>query len=87
MKLCELCVHQGADGSCSAGRSAPQKMRCVEFTPGIERFCAAPEDYTGPAQLQEMAVFFGLAGKELRRVLALTKQNPRQSVTSGAPSS
>jgi hypothetical protein len=46
-------------------------MRCVEFTPGIERFFATPADYTGRAQLKQMAVFFGLAGKELQRVLAL----------------
>jgi hypothetical protein len=46
-------------------------MRCVDFTPSIERFCATPADYTGSAQLKQMAVFFGLAGKELQRVLAL----------------
>ena len=71
MKLCEFCIHQNADGSCAAGHRLPQKMRCVDFTPGIERFCATPADYTGRAQLKQMAVFFGLAGKELQRVLAL----------------
>jgi hypothetical protein len=71
MKLCDFCIHQNADGSCAAGRPQPQKMRCVDFTPSIERFCATPEDYTGRAQLKQMAVFFGLAGKELQRVLAL----------------
>jgi hypothetical protein len=71
MKLCEFCIRQNADGSCAAGRPPPQKMRCVDFTPSIERFCATPADYTGRAQLKQMAVFFGLAGKELQRVLAL----------------
>jgi len=71
MKLCEFCIHQKADGSCAAGHPPPQKMRCVDFTPSIERFCATPADYTGRAQLKQMAVFFGLAGKELKRVLAL----------------
>jgi hypothetical protein len=46
-------------------------MRCIDFTPSIERFCATPADYTGLAQLKQMAVFFGLAGKELQRVLEL----------------
>jgi hypothetical protein len=46
-------------------------MRCIDFMPGIERFCATPADYTGLAQLKQMAVFFGLAGKELRRVIEL----------------
>jgi hypothetical protein len=84
MKLCELCVHQEADKRCSVGRAVPQKMRCVEFKPGIERFCATPEDYTGPAQIRQMAIFFGLAGKELQRVLALAKQNPAPMPPEGA---
>jgi hypothetical protein len=48
-------------------------MKCVDFTPGIERFCSTPEDYTGREQLKQMALFFGLAGKELQRVLALSE--------------
>jgi hypothetical protein len=48
-------------------------MRCIEFTPGIERFCSTRADYQGREQLRQMAIFFGLAGKELRRVLALSK--------------
>jgi hypothetical protein len=48
-------------------------MKCVDFTPGIERFCSTPADYVGPEQLKQMALFFGLAGKELKLVLALGK--------------
>ena len=77
MKLCEFCTHQKADGQCAADRPIPAKMRCIDFTPGIERFCAAPADYTGREQLKQMAEFFGLAGKELRRVLALC-DTPRE---------
>jgi len=73
MTLCEFCVLQQADGRCASGRPTPKKMRCVEFTPGIERFCSTPGDYAGPEQLRQMALFFGLAGKELKRVLALSE--------------
>lgn len=71
MKLCELCVHQRVIGVCAMSRQMPQKMRCTDFTPGLERFFATPADYTGLDQLNQMAVFFGLSGKELRRVVAL----------------
>lgn len=70
MTLCEFCKLQQPDGLCSIGRTIPKKMRCVDFAPGIERFCS-PQDYAGQEQLKQMAVFFGLAGKELKRVLAL----------------
>lgn len=72
MKLCEFCVFQQVDGPCFKDRRLPQKMRCVEFTPGIERFFAAPTDYTGREQLRQMALFFGFAGIELKRVLAMS---------------
>jgi hypothetical protein len=73
MTLCEFCVLQQTDGRCSRGRSTPTKMKCVEFTPGIERFCSTPSDYSGREQLKQMASHFGLAGKELERVLALSE--------------
>ncbi|HZS04911.1 MAG TPA: hypothetical protein VFD58_08765 [Blastocatellia bacterium] len=73
MTLCEFCVLQQKDKQCSYGHSTPKKMRCPDFTPAIERFCATPADYTGREQLRQMALFFGLAGKELRRVLAMSE--------------
>ena len=57
MTLCEFCILKNADGQCAAGRNTPQKMRCVDFTPGIERFCGSLADYKGRAQLQQMAVY------------------------------
>lgn len=72
MTLCEFCVLQQSNGSCRNGLSIPKKMRCVDFAPGIEKFCATPADYVGQEQLKQMALFFGLAGKELKRVLSLT---------------
>ncbi len=71
MKLCELCVLQQTDGQCANGHKTPLKMRCVDFAPGLERFCATPADFSGQKQLQQMALYFGLAGKELKRVLAM----------------
>jgi hypothetical protein len=73
MKLCEFCVLQQANGVCSRGHTTPKKMRCVDFTPGIERFCSTPADYTGREQLKQMASFFGIAGKELKRVLEMSE--------------
>lgn len=70
MTLCEFCVLQESDLRCAHGRTIPKKMRCVDFTPALERFCS-PQEYSGPEQLRQMALFFGLAGKELKRVLAL----------------
>jgi len=73
MTLCELCMLQQADKSCSKGLLIPKKMKCPDFTPGIERFCAVPADYRGRDQLHQMASFFGLQGKELKRVHELEK--------------
>jgi hypothetical protein len=74
MILCELCTLQQADQRCSKGLNMPKKMKCPDFNPGIERFCAVPEDYKGPDQLHQMASFFGLQGKELKRVHALKER-------------
>ena len=73
MTLCEFCVLQQPDARCSRGHRIPKKMKCVDFTPGIERFFSTPGDYTGREQLKQMASFFGLTGKELKRVLALSE--------------
>ena len=73
MKLCDFCRLQQGAGVCAAGHSIPQKMKCVGFTPGLERFCANDTDYTGRDQLKQMAEYFGLTGKELKRVLALSE--------------
>jgi hypothetical protein len=83
MTLCEFCVLQQADGRCSYGRPTPKKMRCVDFTPGIERFCSTPADYTGREQLKQMALFFGIAGRELERVLAMSEIQRQDKPSSG----
>jgi hypothetical protein len=48
-------------------------MRCLDFAPGIERFCQDPTDYKGGEQLHQMASYFGLRGKELKRVHELAR--------------
>ena len=73
MTLCEFCALQQADGVCSRGHTKPKNMKCVDFTPGIERFCSTPADYAGREQLKQMASFFGITGKELKRVLAMSE--------------
>jgi hypothetical protein len=83
MTLCEFCVLQQADGRCSYGRSTPKKMRCIDFTPGIERFCSTPADYTGREQLKQMASFFGIAGRELEKVLAMSEIQSQDRASSG----
>ena len=80
MTLCEFCVLQQSVGHCSNGHKTPLKMRCVDFAPGIERFCATPADYAGQEQLKQMALFFGLAGKELKRVLAMGEAASRSGI-------
>lgn len=71
MKLCELCTLRLPENRCAKGRETPKNLKCKEFTPGIEQFCSKPTDYVGRGQLKQMAVFFGLAGHELKLVLAL----------------
>ncbi len=68
MTLCELCALQDVNKRCAKSLPPPPKMRCAEFTPGIERFCATPADYANKDQRYQMALFFGLKGKELKRV-------------------
>ena len=43
-------------------------MGCREFDPSMEGFCSDPKDFVGPAQLVQMATFFGIKGRELKKV-------------------
>jgi hypothetical protein len=64
MKLCEFCIHQQADDKCAVDRPIPKKMKCIEFTPGIERFCATPAELHGARTTQtDGPCFSGLAEK------------------------
>lgn len=68
MILCELCKLQSVNTGCTLGKNIPKKMRCDDFTPSVEHFCATPADYARKDQVYQMALFFGLKGKELKRV-------------------
>jgi hypothetical protein len=52
-------------------------MSCREFEPTLERFCSDPKDYVGPAQIVQMATFFGMKGSELRKVNLMASREER----------
>jgi hypothetical protein len=68
MIVCEFCSNYQPDGKCELGLSLPKGMGCQEFSPGIERFCAEPKDFVNPNQIIQMATFFGMKGRELKKV-------------------
>ncbi len=71
MIICEFCRQfQGAD-KCGFGLRIPKKMSCGEFDPGIEKFCSDPNDFTNAGQIVQMASFFGIKGREMKRVRAM----------------
>ena len=68
MIVCEFCVRYRQDGQCGLGLNIPKGMGCHEFEPGMERFCSDPKDFVSPRQITEMATFFGIKGRELKKV-------------------
>ena len=68
MKVCDFCKQYREDGSCRLGLSIPKAMGCREFDPSMERFCSDPKDFVSPAQIVQMATFFGIKGRELKKV-------------------
>jgi hypothetical protein len=68
MIICEFCVQYQRDGKCGLGLNIPKGMGCREFGPGMEKFCSDPNDFVSPAQIVQMATYFGIKGKELKRV-------------------
>ena len=43
-------------------------MGCRDFDPSLERFCSEPKDFVSHAQIVQMATFFGMKGRELKKV-------------------
>ena len=68
MIVCDFCLHRSEEGACGIGLNIPKTMKCREFAPGIERFCAEPTDFVSPNQIIGMARFFGLEKTELKKV-------------------
>lgn len=74
MLICDFCVHYSTEASCRIGLKIPQTMRCREFAPVIEKFCANPADFAGPNQIVEMARFFGIDRTELKKVKIVAEE-------------
>ena len=68
MIVCDFCKHYRQDGQCQLGLKIPKKMSCREFDPSLERFCSEPKDFVSPAQIVQMATYFGMKGSELKKV-------------------
>ena len=68
MIVCEFCAQYRQDGNCGLGLNIPKGMRCRDFEPGMERFCADSKDFVSPRQIIEMATFFGVKGIELKKI-------------------
>ncbi|HET6891261.1 MAG TPA: hypothetical protein VFH31_09185 [Pyrinomonadaceae bacterium] len=49
-------------------------MKCHEFAPGMEKFCAEPTDFVSVYQIVEMAKFFGLEKTELKKVKIIAER-------------
>jgi len=74
MIVCDFCLHRSQGGACGIGLNIPKTMKCREFTPGIEKFCAKPTDFVSPNQIIEMARFFGLEKTELKKVKVIAER-------------
>jgi hypothetical protein len=68
MIVCDFCLQCTPDGKCQLGLNIPTGMGCREFSPGIERFCADPNDFVSPKQIIQMATFFGFKNTELKKI-------------------
>lgn len=73
MTICEFCLHY-SNLSCRVGLNIPKTMRCREFAPGVEKFCADPADFVSPNQIVEMARFFGIDKTELKKVKIIAER-------------
>lgn len=83
--LCEFCSERSADSSCRRGLSAPRAMSCREFAPGIDEFFANTADFTGPAQVLQMATFFGLRGTEMKKVRVMAASEETRRIARALP--
>jgi hypothetical protein len=54
-------------------------MRCRDFQPGLDCFCSDRADFIGWKQIEEMALFFGLAGTELKKVRIMAGKEEKRA--------
>lgn len=74
MIICDFCLLRSGEGACGIGLNLPKTMKCREFAPGIEKFCAKPTDFVSPNQIIDMARFFGLEKTELKKVKVIAER-------------
>lgn len=74
MIICDFCLLHSREGVCGLGLTIPKTMKCREFAPGIERFCAKPTDFVSTDQIVEMAKFFGIDKAELKKVKTIAER-------------
>ena len=74
MIICDFCLLRSQEGTCRLGLNIPKTMKCRDFAPGIDRFCAEPADFVSPNQIVEMAKFFGIAKTELKKVRIIAER-------------
>ena len=74
MIICDFCLLRSQAGACRLGLKIPKTMKCREFAPGMEKFCAKPTDFVSPNQIIDMARFFGLERTELKKVKIIAER-------------
>lgn len=74
MIICDFCLHYSQEGACRIGLNIPKTMKCREFAPGIDKFCAKPTDFVSPTQIIDMAKFFGIERTELKKVKIIAER-------------
>ena len=88
MIVCDFCKYYRQDGQCYLGLKIPKAMGCREFEPALEKFCSDPKDFAGHAQIVQMAAFFGMKGRELKKVnlMAAREESARPKLSLNASS-
>ncbi|HUK92054.1 MAG TPA: hypothetical protein VLZ81_16760 [Blastocatellia bacterium] len=71
MAICEFCSQFTDQGKCYLGLNLPKSMSCSMFEPGIEKFCSKPGEFANAGQIIQMATYFGIKGRELKKVRAM----------------
>jgi len=72
--ICDFCLLRSPEGACRLGLNIPKTMKCREFAPGMDKFCAKPSDFVSADQILEMARFFGLERTELKKVKLIAER-------------
>jgi len=73
MTICEFCA-QFRNAKCYLGLNIPKSMSCAAFDPAMERFCSDRSDFVSAGQIIHMANFFGIKGREMKKVEVMAKQ-------------